>query len=74
MRDPDEERDDRDHERQVPDALAERGEPGDALAAGQDGIVVYHEIHPCAEKVSSIAAGRSAIAYETRARLTFASK
>ena len=61
-------------EREVADALAERGEPGDAFAPGEDGVVVYHEIHPCAENVSSIAAGRSASEYETRARLTLASK
>src|SRR5882724_457352 len=77
--DADEERDDRDEECQVTDALAERRETRDAGAPGDDWILStwifgYQAIHPWAENVSSMAAGRSASAYETRARLTFASK
>ena len=69
----DEERNDCDCEREVPDALANRSRAGDACPAGQDGIVVYHEAHPCATKVWSIAAGRSDRSKDSRARCTFTS-
>src|SRR5262245_20651789 len=72
--DADEERNDRDEQREIADALADRDEASDALAPGDDRIVAHHVTHPWVASTSSMAAGRSAIAYDTRARCTLASK
>ena len=58
----------------VPDALAERREPGDAGPPDENRVVAHHAIHPCVANACSIAPGSSASENEMRARRRFTSK